>query len=400
VKHPNGEKEALIMEFETLCAQAGNRKDPRTGAISVPVHHATAYAHPALGVSTGFDYTRTLNPTRLALEEALAAIHGGTRGFAFASGMAAIDALARLFHPGDHLLLSADLYGGTYRLFEQLLRPLGIQSTYVDTSELDSIEEAIQTNTVALFIETPSNPTMKVTDIRGCANIARQHNLLLIVDNTFMTPYHQRPLELGADIVIESATKYLGGHNDVLAGSLVVRSEKLAEQLYFIQNSVGAVLGPQDAWLLLRGLKTLPVRMDRHEENARKLAQWLLQHPLVTRVYYPGLDHHPGRRVHESQSSGYGGMISFEVQHPDLVGPILNNLRLITFAESLGGVESLITYPVRQTHADIPEDVRILRGVTDRLLRLSVGIENVSDLINDLDAAFTAASREVAVHEL
>jgi cystathionine gamma-synthase len=390
-------REDIDMQIETICSQAGNRKDPSTGAISIPIHHSTTYGHPGFGQSTGFDYTRSLNPTRLALEETLATIHNGIRGFAFASGMAAIDALTRLFHPGDHVLLSDDLYGGTYRLFEQLLRPIGVDATYVDTSNLSAVESNVRPNTVALFIETPSNPTLKVTDIRTCAHLTQAKNLLLIVDNTFMTPYYQRPLVLGADIVVESATKYLCGHNDVLAGTLVVRDSALADRLYFIQNSVGAVLGPQDAWLLLRGIKTLHLRMERHEENARKLASWLVQHPLVSRVYYPGLQDHPGRSIHEQQSKGYGGMISFEVHSADWIAPFLEHLRVITFAESLGGVESLITYPARQTHCDIPEDMRNRCGVTDRLLRLSVGIESADDLIADIHAALTAARQEVAV---
>ncbi|GMA50646.1 cysteine synthase [Alicyclobacillus contaminans] len=387
------------MHIDTRCSQAGNRRDPLTGAVSTPIHHATTYAHPALGASTGFDYTRTLNPTRLVLEETIASLHGGARGFAFASGMAAIDALARLFQPGDHVLLSDDLYGGTYRLFEQLLRPLGIDATYVNTSDVRMVAEHLQANTRAVFVETPSNPTLKITDIRTVADLAHRHGAWLIVDNTFMTPYFQRPLELGADIVVESATKYLGGHNDVLAGTLVVRSEDLAEKLYFIQNSVGSVLGPQDAWLLLRGLKTLHVRMDRHEFNARKLADWLNQHPLVSRVYYPGQADHPGREVHALQAGGFGGMISFEVPDAAWVAPLLANLQVITFAESLGGVESLMTYPARQTHADIPESIRQRLGVTDTLLRLSVGLENVDDLITDLNQALQVAVQGVMSHE-
>ncbi|CAB3390986.1 trans-sulfuration enzyme family protein [Kyrpidia spormannii] len=384
------------MRIDTRCSQAGTRRDPVTGAISLPIHHATTYAHPGLGSSTGFDYTRTSNPTRLALEETIAALHGGYRGFAFASGMAAIDAIGRLFRPGDHLVLSDDLYGGTYRLFERLFRPLGLETTYVNTSDLQAVAKQIRPHTRALFVETPTNPTLKIADLRGLARLAHERGAWLIVDNTFMTPYLQRPLELGADIVVESATKYLGGHNDVLAGTIVVKSEALADSLAFIQNSIGAVLGPQDAWLLLRGIKTLHVRMDRHEGNARALAEWLKAHPRVSRVYYPGLPDHPGHAVHRAQASGWGGMIAFEVANNKWVPPILAHLRVITFAESLGGTESLITYPAVQTHADVPPDVRQRLGVTDSLLRLSVGLEHVEDLIQDLDQALAlAASAQV-----
>lgn len=386
------------MRQETSCAQAGNRRDQATGAVSVPVYHASTFAHPALGSSTGYDYARTANPTRDALEEAVATLHHGTQGLAFASGMAAIDCVMRLFKPGDAILVSNDVYGGTYRLFEQVLKPLGIATTYVDTTDLDQLAAAVTSATAAIFIETPTNPTMRVTDVRACAQIAQRCGALLIVDNTFMTPYVQRPLDLGADIVVESATKYLGGHNDVLGGVIAVKEAVLAERLQFYQNTIGAVLGPDDAWLVLRGLKTLAVRMDRHQENATRIAAWLATHPSVRKVYYPGLADHRGQAVHRSQASGDGGMISFEVTDERMVAPLLAAVRVITFAESLGGVESLITYPVRQTHADIPESVRLQWSVTNHLLRLSVGIEHVEDLLIDLEQALEAARTACSSH--
>lgn len=382
------------MHPDTRLAQLGNHQDPVTGAVSVPIHHATTYAHPALGQSTGFDYTRTLNPTRKVLEDAIAELEQGVRGFAFASGMAAVHIVLSLFDPGDHLVVSSDLYGGTYRLFEQFLQRFSIRATYVNTSDLSAVEAAIQPSTKALFIETPTNPTMQITDIRACAEIAKRHQALTIVDNTFLTPYFQQPLRLGADIVLHSATKYLGGHNDVLAGLVVAADEATAERLYFLQNSIGAVLGPDDCWLLLRGMKTLALRMGRHEENALQCAAWLASHPHVSRVYYPGLPEHPGRDVQTAQATGFGGMLSFEVANEQMVEPLLRSVRLVTFAESLGGVESLITYPARQTHFDIPEDIRVKSGVTNQLLRLSIGVEHIDDILADLAQALDIAAAE------
>ncbi|MCL6517592.1 PLP-dependent aspartate aminotransferase family protein [Alicyclobacillus sp.] len=379
------------MRIETRLVQAGNRQDPQTGAVVTPIHHATTFAHPALGESTGYDYARLANPTRHVLEEAIATLEGGSRGFAFASGMAAIACVANLLEPGQHVVVSHDLYGGTFRLFHQILPRLGVTATFVDTGDLEAVRSAMRPETRALFLETPTNPTMQISDIRACAEIARQYGAWTVVDNTFMTPYGQRPLELGADIVVHSATKYLGGHNDVLAGLVVVREDALAEQVHFYQNSLGAVLGPQDSWLLLRGMKTLAVRMERHEQNARRVAAWLAEQDMVSRVYYPGLADHPRRAVHEQQATGYGGMVSFELARAEWVAPVLNGVRLITFAESLGGVESLITYPATQTHHEIPKEVRDAVGVNDRLLRLSVGLEHVEDILADLESAFAAA---------
>ncbi|KPV42749.1 trans-sulfuration enzyme family protein [Alicyclobacillus ferrooxydans] len=379
------------MKLETKLAQAGNRIDKTTGAISIPIHHSTTYAHPRFTESTGFDYSRMGNPTRQVLEQTIAELEGGTAGFAFASGMAAIHCVCQLFQSGDHLIVSNDLYGGTYRLIEQILRPIGVSATYVNTSDTAQVEAAMSTATKAIFIETPTNPTMQITDIRACVELAQLKGVTVIVDNTFMTPVYQRPLELGADIVVHSATKFLGGHNDVLAGLVVTKDSFLAQRIAFYQNAIGAVLGPQDAWLLLRGMKTLALRMERHEENARALADWLVTHPAITRVYYPGLSTHPGKQVQERQSTGYGGVISFEVADKSMAPHVLDAVRLITFAESLGGVESLITFPAVQTHADIPQAVRESIGVTERLLRLSVGIEHIEDLKADLEQALASA---------
>ncbi|WP_206922297.1 trans-sulfuration enzyme family protein [Alicyclobacillus suci] len=383
------------MKIETRLAQIGNGSDPATGAISAPIYHSTTFAHPALGESTGYDYTRTLNPTRRLLEDAIADLEGGARGFAFASGMAAVHAVLMLFQPGDHIIVSNDLYGGTYRVLEQILRPLGITATYVHTGHLEEIEAAATDATKGLFIETPTNPTMQISDIEACSKLARSRGWLTMVDNTFMTPFFQRPIDLGADIVMHSATKYLGGHNDVLAGLVVTATPELGERIYFVQNSIGAVLGPQDAWLLVRGLKTLALRMERHMQNAYAIAGWLDARDDVPKVYYPGLDTHPGRDVCARQASGFGGMVSFDVIDARMVPFILEHLKLITFAESLGGVESLMTYPARQTHFDIPEDIRNAIGVTDKLLRLSVGIEHIGDLIDDLAEALDYARDRV-----
>lgn len=311
--------------------------------------------------------------------------------------MAAVHAVLTLLRPNDHVVVSNDLYGGTYRVLEQLLKPMGISATYVDTGDLAAVERAATPSTKMLFVETPTNPMMQVSDIAACANLAKSKGWLCVVDNTFMTPYYQRPLELGADIVVHSATKYLGGHNDVLAGLVVVNTDELANQMYFIQNSIGAVLGPQDAWLLIRGMKTLALRMERHTMNASAIASWLEARDDVAKVFYPGLDGHPGKAVCARQASGFGGMVSFEVIHADMVPFVLENLQLITFAESLGGVESLMTYPARQTHADIPEEIRNQIGVNDRLIRLSVGIEHIGDLIDDLNTALDAAAEQALV---
>jgi cystathionine gamma-synthase len=383
------------MKIESRLAQIGSRADSVTGAVSFPVYNATVYRHPGLGQSTGFDYARTKNPTRSVLEEAFADLESADAAFAFISGMAALQTVLALFNQGDHLLVSLDLYGGTYRLIEQVLTRFGLSADYADTNDIAVLESLRKPNTKAILIETPTNPLMMVTDIAAVSAWAKQNGILSIVDNTLLTPYYQRPLELGADIVVHSATKYLGGHNDVLAGLVAVKGSELAERVAFLQNSIGAVLGPQDSWLLMRGLKTLALRMERHQENAIRIAHYLREHPLVETVYYPALADHPGHEVQKRQAGGNSGLLSFRVRDARLVSPILGNIRLIAFAESMGGTESLMTFPAVQTHADIPEDIRRTIGVDDRLLRLSVGIEHVDDLIADLDRAFRLAQEEL-----
>jgi cystathionine beta-lyase/cystathionine gamma-synthase len=373
-------------QLATRLAQAGNRSDTTTGAISVPIYQTASFVHPGLGQSTGFDYSRTSNPTRLALEETLASADSGHRAFAFASGLAAIDAVLRLFSPGDKVIVTEDLYGGTYRLFEKIYRPLGIDALYVDTSDIRAVEAALVVPGVkGILIESPTNPLLKIADIRVISALARGRGILSIVDNTFLTPVLQRPLEQGADLVVYSATKYLAGHNDVVAGAVVTSTPALSERIAFFQNAAGGILGPQDAWLTLRGLKTLTLRVARQQENATALAVWLDRHPRVRRVYYPGLSSHPNRNILVREKSGWGGMISFEVESSSLVPEILSKVKIFLFAESLGGVESLITYPYQQTHADIEEATRQRLGINDRLLRLSVGIEDIGDLQGDLE---------------
>lgn len=368
-----------MYQLETALAQIGNRSEEATGTVNPPVYFSTAYRHAGIGESSGFDYIRTGNPTRLILEQAIAMLEEGDQGFACSSGMAAILTVLSLFQSGDEWIVSKDLYGGTYRLLEQSFKKWGLVVKYVDTSNPENIIPTLSKNTKAIFLETPTNPMMEQTNIREVADIANSHHLLLIVDNTFYTPYIQKPIKEGAHIVIHSGTKYLGGHNDVLAGLIVAKGEKLCESLAFYHNGNGAVLSPFDSWLLIRGMKTLALRMERHEQNAKEMVQFLLENDAVTDVLYPGR----------------GGMISFKLINETWINPLLKALKLITFAESLGGVESLITYPATQTHADIPEQVRFETGIDNRLLRLSVGIENSIDLINDLQQALNKAKGEI-----
>lgn len=375
------------MKIATQAAQVGLEWDTRTGAVSVPIYQTATFRHPALGQSTGFDYSRSGNPTRLALENGVARLDRGVRGFAYSSGMAAISSILMLFSSGDHLVVTEDLYGGTCRLLDKVFSQFGITATYVDTSDPAAVAAAVRDETKGIFVETLSNPLLKFADLPVLAGIARMHGLLLIADNTFLTPYLLRPLELGADLVVYSATKYLAGHNDTVAGIVTAKDPQLADKIYFYQNAVGATLGPQDAWLVIRGMKTLSIRLDRQQENAARIASWLRLHPKVAKVFYPGLKGHPGHKLIKSQASGFGAMISFEVTDPKLVEQLLCRTRLISFAESLGGVESLITFPELQTHADIPEQQRVKLGINDRLLRLSVGIEDAADLIEDLSQA-------------
>ena len=375
------------MHISSQLVQIGCKADPRTGSLSTPIYQAAPFRHPALGESTGYDYTRSGNPTRQALEEGLARLEGGAGACAFSSGLAAITTLLMLYQQGDHLIVVEDCYGGTYRLFEQVLSRFGLTASYVDATTLDAIGQALRPETKAVFIETPTNPLLRIVDLRALASFCRSNNLHLIVDNTFLTPYFQRPLELGADLVVHSGTKYLAGHNDLLCGVIVAKEPELAEKVKFLQNATGAILSPSDSWLLIRSLKTLALRMEKHNANALSISRWLLEHPKVSRVFYPGLPLHNGHTIHESQASGYGGMVSFEVNAPALVPQVLAKVQLIQFAESLGGVETLITFPAVQTHADIPAADRERLGISDCLLRLSVGIEDADDLITDLGQA-------------
>lgn len=375
------------MQLSSKIVHVGLCTDEKTGSISTPIYQTATFRHPGLGESTGFDYTRSDNPTRKVLEEAIANLERGASGFAFSSGMAAITAVLMLYKSGDHLIVVADCYGGTYRVLDKIFAKFGLNVTFVDTSNTAEIIAALKPSTQAVIIETPTNPLMKIADIASIIQIGKAHNLHVIVDNTFLTPYFQRPLELGADIVIHSGTKYLAGHNDLVCGLAVTRTAELAERLSFIQNATGAILSPADSWLLLRGIKTLALRMERHNDNALVTAAWLKKHPRVTQVYYPGLPDHPGKKTHDMQATGYGGMLSFVVNDPALVPQVLHRVKFIQFAESLGGVESLITFPCVQTHADIPVEVRQVLGINDRLLRLSAGIEAASDIIEDLEHA-------------
>lgn len=383
------------LKIESRLAQIGSQEEPVTGAVSFPIYQSTAFRHPKLGQSTGFDYARTKSPTRKVLEDAFAELESGDAGFACSSGMAALQTIFALFSQGDHLIVSLDLYGGTYRLLERIMSRFGVTATYVDTNNMDDLEANIKPNTKAILIETPTNPLMMITDLKLVCSWAQKKGILTIVDNTLLTPFFQRPIELGADIVIHSATKYLGGHNDVLAGLIVTKGKELSEQMAFLHNSIGAVLSPQDSWLLMRGMKTLAIRMERHQANAMAVASFLQSHPQVEAVYYPALPDHPGHDIQNKQSSGNSGIFSFKMKDARYIEPILRHIKLIAFAESLGGVESLMTYPAVQTHADIPEEIRRKIGVDDKLLRYSVGIEHADDLIADLSRAIDLARQEI-----
>lgn len=375
------------MEANTKVVHLGVGKDI-TGAISVPVYQTATFCHPGFGQSTGFDYSRSANPTRQVLEDGIADLDGGIRGFAYSSGMAAITNLLLLFKAGDRLIVTEDLYGGTFRLLDKVFAQYGLTAEYVDTSDLNAVEQAFnKENVQGVLVETPTNPLLKIADIKGISSLAKEHGALTIVDNTFMTPYLQQPLKLGADITVYSATKYIAGHNDVVAGLVTVGNEDLAEKVYFLQNSTGAVLGPMDSWLVIRGMKTLGIRLERQQKNTHVIAEWLKNHKAVTKVFYPGLEFHPGHGIQKSQADGFGAMLSFELINHTLAEQVLNRVKIISFAESLGGVETLVTYPAFQTHADIPEAQRQKLGINDRLLRLSVGIEDDGDLISDLEQA-------------
>jgi cystathionine gamma-lyase / homocysteine desulfhydrase len=375
------------MKRKTKLIHGGIPGDKTTGAVSFPIYQVSTYKQDEVGVHKGYEYSRTGNPTRFALEELIKDLEEGKRGFAFGSGMAAITAVMMLFNSGDHVILTDDVYGGTYRVMNKVLNRIGIESTFVDTTDLEAVTGAIQPNTKALYIETPTNPLLKVTDIKACAELAKENGLLTIVDNTFSTPYWQTPLTLGADMVLHSATKYLGGHSDVVAGLVVVNDDQLAEDLHFVQNSTGGILGPQDSWLLVRGIKTLGLRMEAHEANTKKVVEFLSGHKGVEKIYYPGFETHPQHAIAKEQAGGFGGMVSFDVGSAEKAAEVLSKVKYFTLAESLGAVESLISVPAKMTHASIPAERRAELGITDGLIRISVGIEDAEDLIEDLEQA-------------
>ncbi|HKV37627.1 MAG TPA: cystathionine gamma-synthase [Blastocatellia bacterium] len=375
------------MKFATAVIHAGQEPDPTTGAVTVPIYQTSTYAQQGLGKNKGFEYARTRNPTRTALEGNLAALEHGTAGFAFASGMAAINAIMTLLSAGDHVVVSDNTYGGTFRLFDKILKNFGLDFSYVDTREPLNVEAAIRPNTRMVFIETPTNPVMSLTDIAEVAQITGRRGVRLAVDNTFMSPYFQRPLELGANIVVHSTTKYLNGHSDGVGGAVILNDEEDIRRLAFIQNAAGAIISPMDAWLVLRGTKTLVVRMRQHDHNGRLIAQFLSEHPKVKKVNYPGLKSHPQYELARKQMHGFGGMISFETGSLRNAAAVLENVRICTLGESLGGVETLISHPATMTHASVPETERLRLGITDGLVRISVGIEDAEDIMEDLDNA-------------
>lgn len=379
--------QAFSYREDTRIARGYSGVDAETGAVSTPIYQSATFAHPGYDRTTGFGYSRYGNPTRLELEDSLTLLERGKKSWAFSSGMAAISILAKLFRPGDHILVSDDLYGGTYRLFTDVYGAFGLEFEYIDTTDQKLLRASIRRNTKALFIETPSNPMMKVTDLRAASDIIHEKDGLLIVDNTFLSPYFQKPITLGADIVVHSGTKYLCGHNDTLSGFITVAHERLIEPVFTLSMSEGGMLAPIDSWIALRSLKTLSLRMERQQENAFAISEFLSRHRAVEKVYYVGDPEHAGYATSLRQTTGFGGMISFRVRDAASVPKILNGLKLILFAESLGGVESLMTFPLMQTHGAIPPEMRERLGVDDRLLRLSVGIEDVADLIEDLDRA-------------
>lgn len=384
----------MSISIETKCLHLEEKienaedecKSLHYGSVSYPIYQTATYAHPAVGQSTGFDYSRLQNPTRAQVEKVVAQLEGGIDALALSSGMAAISLLFEIFKPGDHLVVDSDLYGGSIRLFDHVTAKNGVEFTRASCGK-DDVESLIKPNTKAVYIETPTNPMMNVTDIEALAEITKRHGILLIVDNTFLSPYFQNPLKLGADVVIHSGTKYLAGHNDTLAGFIVTNRTDIQEKLRFLIKTTGAGLAPFDCWLVLRGIKTLAVRMEAAQKNAVKIVEWLQKQKAVTKVIYPGLKEHPGYEIMKKQSRGFGAIVTFNVTDEELAKKILGSVHLIQYAESLGGVETLITYPTTQTHADVPEELRLKNGITPSTLRLSVGIENVDDLIADLEQA-------------
>ena len=379
--------------FSTVCIHAGQTPDPATGAIITPIYQTSTYVQEGLGKHKGYEYARTQNPTRSALEGNLAAIEGGKAAFCFASGMAATAAVLTLLQSGDHVVATANLYGGTYRFFEQVLRKYGLDFTYVDTSRLRDLEQAIRPTTRLIFLETPTNPMLTLTDLDSACTIAHGHGIPVAVDNTFASPYVQQPIAFGADLVVHSTTKFLNGHSDSVGGAVVVVRDDHIEWLRFVQNAEGAIIGPMDAWLVLRGTKTLPVRMERHNANAMVLAEYLATHPAVSAVYYPGLASHPQHELAKRQMRGFGGLISFRLGSLEHARTFLESVRLMALAESLGGVETLVSHPASMTHASVPHDQRQQLGITDDLVRVSVGIEDVEDLKDDLSQALDRLPR-------
>lgn len=375
------------MGFATKAIHAGQDPDPTTGAVTVPIYQTSTYAQESLGRHKGYEYARTQNPTRGALERNLAALEGGDAAHCFASGLAAIDTTMKLLSAGDHVIVSENTYGGTYRLFERVLRNFGVDFSYVDTTEAANVETALRDNTRMVFVETPTNPIMSIADLEGIGRLTASHGIRLVVDNTFMSPYFLRPIEYGADIVIHSTTKYLNGHSDSVGGAVITRNPEDSERIGFLQNAAGAILSPFDSFLVNRGVKTLAVRMRQHDENGRRVAAFLADHPAIEKVYYPGLPQHPQHERARRLMSGFGGMIAFETGSLAAARAVLDNVNLCALAESLGGVESLISHPASMTHASVPAEERARLGITDGLVRISVGIEDVEDIIADLDAA-------------
>lgn len=378
-------------QIESALIHGGVDGDALTGAVNVPIYQTSTYRQEGLGKNSGWEYSRTGNPTRAALEALIAELEGGTHGFAFASGMAASTAVLSLFKSGDKIIISSNVYGGTFRVLDKIFKNFGLTYSIEDTSNLKTLEKSITDDVKAIWVESPANPLLTITDLEGVAKLAKKKKILSIVDNTFMTPYIQRPIEKGIDIVVHSATKYLGGHSDLVAGLAVVHDKALAERLAFIQNATGGVLGPFDSFLLIRGIKTLGVRLDRHIENAEKIAAHLQKHPAVKKIYYPGLKTDPGYKVNKKQAKNGGAMISFKLKENYNIKKFFSSLKLVSLAESLGGVESLVCHPASMTHASIPKDIRDKVGITDGLIRLSVGIESAADIIADLDSAIKAA---------
>ena len=377
------------MGFSTIAIHAGNEPDPTTGAVSVPIYQTSTYAQEGLGKHKGFEYARTQNPTRLALEKNISALENARFGFAFASGMAAIDTTLKLVKAGDHVILGDNTYGGTFRLFNRILKDYGVEFDLADTSRLEDLEQAFKPNTKMVFVETPTNPVMTVTDLQGVSELAHSRGAKVVCDNTFMSPYFQQPINFGVDVVVHSTTKYLNGHSDSVGGFVALNDEKDAEWIAFVQNSVGAILSPFDSFLVLRGTKTLAVRMQAHDRNGQTVANFLTEHPRVRKVYYPGLASHPQHELAKRQQSGFGGMVSFETGSLENAKKVLESVKLCTLGESLGGVETLISHPATMTHASVPQETREKLGITDGLVRISVGIEDVEDILEDLDQALS-----------